>query len=63
MEKRESESFSRKKTAPFQPNRKFINIAVEEYLKRGGKITNYGVVNGYYDMVGIKSRFSEIDDF
>jgi len=49
MEKQKNEKDSRKKAASFKPNKKFVKNAMEEYLKRGGTITNVVKKGGYYN--------------
>ena len=51
-----------KKSVSFNPNRKFINNAVDEFLKKGGKITKIEMDEEAYQAF-IRMRDAAADDF
>jgi|APSaa5957512622_1039677.scaffolds.fasta_scaffold59437_2 hypothetical protein len=51
------------KAGSFQPNRDYINHAVEDYLKSGGKIKPLFAGNRNYDVNSKIGLFYEADDF
>ena len=53
---------SKKKSVSFNPNRKYINSAVDEYLKNGGKITRIEIDDEAYQAF-IKMRDAAADEF
>lgn len=52
-----------KKSKTFKPSRKYIQSAVDEYLKKGGKITRLKPERDYKSIVRIKTSQSEADEF
>jgi hypothetical protein len=51
------------KAVSFQPNRDYINRAVEEYLKSGRKIKPLFADSRHYDVNSKIGRIFEADDF
>ena len=51
----------RKKTAGFKPNRDFINKAISEYFKKGGKITIVDVTKDNFDP-SIQGNLEDVDE-
>jgi hypothetical protein len=54
----------RRRTMTFNPSHEFIDDSVQDYLKKGGKITRIERVNGNYEnFVAIPDVLSSADDF
>lgn len=54
----------RRRNVSFDPSHQFIADSVQEYLKKGGKITRIERVNGNYEnFVGMPDNQSSADDF
>ena len=51
------------KATSFQPNRDYINRAVDEYLKSGGEIKPLVIDNRSYHVNSNISQIFEADDF
>ena len=54
---------SRKKATRIIPSRGAIQSAVDEYLKKGGKITKLDPIRDYDSILKIKTPSSEADEF
>ena len=55
---------ARRRSASFNPNHQYIEDSIQEYLKRGGKITRIERVNGSYEnFVSIPDALASADDF
>ena len=63
MEKWKTNKFFKGNAASFQPNRDYINRAVDEYLKSGGEIQPLNLDNRNYDVNSKIGLFYEADDF
>lgn len=54
----------RRRAMTFNPSHEFIQDSVQDYLKKGGKITRIERVNGNYEnFVAITDVLSSADDF
>jgi hypothetical protein len=53
---------SKKKSVPFNPNRKYLNSAIDEYLKNGGKITKIEMDEEAYQAF-IRMKETAADEF
>ena len=53
-----------KRAAPFNPDRNYLKKALDEYLAKGGEISQVDLGDGSYDtFLKFKSNPSEVDDF
>ncbi len=54
----------KKRQVSFNPNRKFVESAIDEYLRKGGKITRVIVdEESYRDFVSLREIPLAVDDF
>lgn len=53
----------RRRINDFKPSRKFIKGAVDDYLKKGGKITKLELDREYEDSIRRSRTFSEADEY
>ncbi len=54
----------RKNSASFEPNRIFVKSAIDEYLKKGGKITKIVVdENSFKDFLSLNEHPNAADEF
>ncbi len=63
MEKWKRKKPFKGKAVSFQPNRDYINRAVDEYLKSGGEIKPLIIDKRNYDVNSKIGLFYEADDF
>lgn len=63
MVKGKSNKSLRRKSETFKPSRVFIKSAVEEFLNRGGKITELVSKSGYHHVMQGNQAVSEADEF
>ncbi len=54
----------RRRSVTFNPSHQYIEDSVQEYLKKGGKITKIERVNGnYQNFVSMPDSHVSVDDF
>jgi len=54
---------SRKKSVKLKPTRELIKIAVDEYLRSGGKITTIEINRNYTDIIAVRGLCLESDEY
>ncbi len=64
MNRWQKRASKKRKSVSFQPTRNDIQAAVDEYLKKGGKITKLEANDvNYEDFMRQKESYSAINDF
>lgn len=54
----------RRKSVSFNPNHNYVEQSVDDYLKKGGKITRIERINGsYQSFVSVTETNNSADDF